>query len=151
MDAFLAGLHDHIATRILEMFPGPQTLLAMQTIASRIDNRISTHRQFSNLQGQNSNNSNNNKIKRAKNHSFSKSNLNPNLMDLYLKKKKKEEEEKIFVYIVDPLNILSTIVHLKINTKINLHQIALMFLIPNQNPFLDLEFLTQIFLFTNFL
>ena len=66
MDAFLAGLHDHIATRILEMFPGPQTLFAMQTIASRIDNRISTHRQFSNLQGQNSNNSNNNKNKKGK-------------------------------------------------------------------------------------
>jgi len=74
-------------------------------------------------------------------------------MDLYLKKKKKEEEEKIFVYIVNSLNILSTIVHLKINTKIkiNLHQVALMFLIPNQNLYLDLDFLTQIFLFTNFL
>jgi len=44
MDAFLAGLHDHITTRILEMFPGPQTLFAMQTIESRIDNRISTNR-----------------------------------------------------------------------------------------------------------
>ena len=62
-------------------------------------------------------------------------------MDLYLKKKKKEEEEKIFVYIVDPLNILSTIVHLKINTKINLYQVALIFLIPNQNQYLDQEFL----------
>ena len=54
MDTFLAGLHDHIDTRILEMFPGPQSLFAMQTIASRIDNCISTHRQFSNFQGQNS-------------------------------------------------------------------------------------------------
>jgi len=33
----------------------------MQTIASRIDSRISTHRQFNNPQGQNSNNKNNNK------------------------------------------------------------------------------------------
>ncbi len=32
MDAFLAGLNDQIATRILEMFPGPQSLLAMQTL-----------------------------------------------------------------------------------------------------------------------
>jgi len=49
MNAFLAGLHDHIAIRILEMFPGPQSLFAIQTITSRIDNRVSTHRQFSNL------------------------------------------------------------------------------------------------------
>jgi len=33
----------------------------MQTIASRIDSRISTHRQFNNPQGQNSNNNNNKK------------------------------------------------------------------------------------------
>ena len=48
---------------ILEMFPGPQTLLAMQTMASRMNSCISTHIQFSNPQGQNSNNNNNNKNK----------------------------------------------------------------------------------------
>ena len=46
MDAFLAGLNDQIATRILEMFPGPRSLFALQTIASRIDSRLSTHNQF---------------------------------------------------------------------------------------------------------
>jgi len=46
MDAFLDGLHDQIATRILEMFPGPQSLFELQTIASRIDFRLSTHKQF---------------------------------------------------------------------------------------------------------
>ena len=73
MDAFLAGLNDQIATRILEMFPGPQSLFAMQTIASRIDSRISAHRQFA-PQGQNSNSnshSNNNKSKKGKKPFFS--------------------------------------------------------------------------------
>ena len=46
MDAFLAGLNDNIATRILEMFPGPQSLFSLQTIASRIDLRLSTHNQY---------------------------------------------------------------------------------------------------------
>ena len=60
MDAFLLGLNDQIATRILEMFPGPQSLFAMQTIAARIDCRLSTHRQFSNLPNRSNNNNNNN-------------------------------------------------------------------------------------------
>jgi len=46
MDAFLAGLQDQIANRILEMFPGPKSLLGMQTIAARIDSRISSNKQF---------------------------------------------------------------------------------------------------------
>eukprot|EP00833_Pecoramyces_ruminatium_P017482 jgi/Orpsp1_1/1191514/evm.model.d7180000086518.1 len=41
MDAFIAGLNDQVATRILEMFPGPRNLIALQTIASRIDTRLS--------------------------------------------------------------------------------------------------------------
>jgi len=39
MDAFLVGLNDQIATRILELFPGPRSLAVIQTIASRIDDR----------------------------------------------------------------------------------------------------------------
>eukprot|EP00833_Pecoramyces_ruminatium_P006384 jgi/Orpsp1_1/1180416/evm.model.c7180000073352.1 len=58
MDAFLAGLQDQIANRILEMFPGPQTLLNMQTIASRIDSRINSNRQFFSGNRQNNSNSN---------------------------------------------------------------------------------------------
>jgi len=46
MDAFLAGLQDQIAKRILEMFSGPKSLLGMQTIAARIDSRISSNKQF---------------------------------------------------------------------------------------------------------
>ncbi len=49
MDAFMAGLNEQVATRILEMFPGPQNLFAMQTIASRIDSRLHTNRNFFNL------------------------------------------------------------------------------------------------------
>eukprot|EP00833_Pecoramyces_ruminatium_P010785 jgi/Orpsp1_1/1184817/evm.model.c7180000091086.1 len=46
MDAFIAGLNNQVATRILEMFPGPRNLLALQTIASRIDARLTVNQQF---------------------------------------------------------------------------------------------------------
>ena len=48
MDAFIEGLNDQIAIRILEMFPRPQSLDALQTIAARLDSRLSTRRQFFN-------------------------------------------------------------------------------------------------------
>ena len=61
MDAFLTDLHDAIATKILEMFPGPRSLTAMQTIASRIDGRLSAHKLFFNTTNKpNLNNKNNN-------------------------------------------------------------------------------------------
>ena len=59
MDAFIAGLQDQIATKILEMFPGPQTLFALQTIAARLDSRLATRRQFFNHQNHSNNNNNN--------------------------------------------------------------------------------------------
>ncbi|OUM68908.1 hypothetical protein PIROE2DRAFT_23965, partial [Piromyces sp. E2] len=46
MDAFIAGLNQQVALRILEMFPGPRDLLSLQTIASRIDSRLSTRNTF---------------------------------------------------------------------------------------------------------
>ena len=46
MDAFVAGLQDQVATRILELFPGPETLSELQTIASRIDSRIACNRKL---------------------------------------------------------------------------------------------------------
>jgi len=46
MVTFMAGLLDPIATRILEMFPGPRNLFALQTIATRIGSRLSAHRNF---------------------------------------------------------------------------------------------------------
>jgi len=67
---------------ILEMFPGPQTLLAMQTMASRMNSCISTHIQFSNPQGQNSNNNNNNKNNKRK------------ITIIFSKKKKKKKKKK---------------------------------------------------------
>lgn len=76
MDAFLAGLNDQIATRILEMFPGPRTLLSMQTIASRIDSRISTQRQFFTSQNKSNNNNNHNKNNNNRKSSFSKKTQN---------------------------------------------------------------------------
>ena len=59
MDAFLYGLNDQIATRIYEMFPGPRSLTALQTIASRIDSRLAARRQFPNTQNRFNNNNNN--------------------------------------------------------------------------------------------
>ncbi len=46
MDAFTAGLQNQVANRILEMYPGPQTLIGLQTVAARIDARISNQRNF---------------------------------------------------------------------------------------------------------
>ena len=60
MDAFLAGLNDQIANRILEMFPGPRSLSAMQTIAARIDSRIAANRNFFNPQNRTNNRPKNN-------------------------------------------------------------------------------------------
>jgi len=61
MDAFIAGLNDQIATKILEMFLGPQSLYALQTIAARLDSRLSTRRQFFIPQNHSNNNNNNNR------------------------------------------------------------------------------------------
>ena len=46
MDAFLAGLQDQVATEILEIFPGPESLNELQTIASRIDSRLAINRKL---------------------------------------------------------------------------------------------------------
>ena len=56
MDAFMAGLHHQIAIRILEMYPGPKSLTALQTIASRIDSRLCTQQSFLNNHRSNSKN-----------------------------------------------------------------------------------------------
>jgi len=44
MDTFMASLNDNVASRILEMFPGPRNLFAMQIFASRIDSRLYVYR-----------------------------------------------------------------------------------------------------------
>ena len=46
MNAFIAGLHQQVALKVLEIFPGPRNLLALQTIASRIDSRLFANKQF---------------------------------------------------------------------------------------------------------
>jgi len=52
-------LNDQIATKIHEMFPGLQSLYALQTIAARIGSRLSSRRQFFNPQNHSNNNNNN--------------------------------------------------------------------------------------------
>jgi len=46
MDAFIAGLNQQVALKVLEIFPGPRDLLSLQAIASRIDSRLFTNKQF---------------------------------------------------------------------------------------------------------
>ena len=48
MDAFISDLNQQVAIRILEMFPGPRDLTALQTIASRIDSRLYSQRSYFN-------------------------------------------------------------------------------------------------------
>ncbi len=92
MDAFLAGLNDQIATRILEMFPGPRSLSAMQTIASRIDSRIMTQRTFfSSLNRPNNNNRNNKKNNKS---SFSNKKQQKSKFRGPLSKEEKERRRK---------------------------------------------------------
>jgi len=52
MDAFLAGLQDQVATKIFEIFPGPESLSELQTIASRIDSRLAVNRKLFSLDKQ---------------------------------------------------------------------------------------------------
>jgi len=103
IDAFLAGLHDQIATKILEMFPRPRSLSAMQTIAARIDSWILTNRQFFNTQGRsnnNHNNNNNNQNKKGWN-----SNKNPKFKPhgpLTKEEKERRRRENICLYCSFP-------------------------------------------------
>jgi len=90
MDAFLNGLHNQIAMRILEMFPGPRSLFSLQTIASRIDCRLSTHREFSNFSNKSENfKNNNNRNNKSKKSPFNKNNNGKSYGPL-----SKEEREK---------------------------------------------------------
>ena len=97
MDAFLVGLNDQVATRILEMFPGPRTLIAMQTIASRIDSRLSAHKQFFNQQNKSNNyKSKNNNIKKS---NFSKKPSNPKFRGpLSNEEKERRRRENLCAY-----------------------------------------------------
>jgi len=103
MDAFLAGLHDQIATRILEMFPGPRTLSAMQTIAARIDSRISTNRQFFNTPGRSNNNNNNNNNQGRRRWNFNRKNpkFKPHA-PLSKEEKERRRKENLCLYCGSP-------------------------------------------------
>eukprot|EP00833_Pecoramyces_ruminatium_P008767 jgi/Orpsp1_1/1182799/evm.model.c7180000082704.1 len=101
MDAFIAGLQDSIATRILEMFPGPRNLLSLQTIAARIDSRISTRRQFFNNIP---NNSSYEKKSHAKFTPKKKSSNNSNKTFSKLSKEERERRirEHLCLYCAEP-------------------------------------------------
>jgi len=55
MDAFIEGLNQRVAIKILEMFPGPNDLISLQSIAARIDSRLYAHSQFFNNKSATSN------------------------------------------------------------------------------------------------
>jgi len=97
MDAFLAGLQDQIATRILEMFPGPRSLNAMQTIASRIDGRLSASKSFFNPSNKSSQNNKNNNNKKRWN--FNKKNSKPKFhAPLSKEEKERRKKENLCLY-----------------------------------------------------
>jgi len=102
MDAFLNGLNDQIATRILEMFPGPRSLFDMQTIASRIDCRLSTHRQFFNQQNKSTNNNNNKHFNKKKNPSNKKTNSFKFHGPLSTEEKERRKRENLCAYCGSP-------------------------------------------------
>ena len=156
MDAFLYGLNDQIAIRIYEMFPGPRSLSAIQTIAFRIDNRLATRRQIPNNQNRQNNNNNWNNNNRRPN--SGKKNSVSKLEDPCLKKKKKEEKD-IFVPIAD-LSIIP-LINALLKIKVNPLQAALMLLIVNKkslqeeesliNPMWNFQFLNSLLTFQTFL
>jgi len=88
----MVGLHHKIAICILEMYPGPRSLTALQIIASRIDSRLCTQQSFLNNHRSNSNNSN------SKNQFVIISKLN--LTTQYLRMKENADKRKISVSIV---------------------------------------------------
>ncbi len=90
MDAFMEGLNDQVANRILEMFPGPRNLSSMQTIASRIDSRLATHRHLSNQSRNFSNNRRNNRSNIPKKNNYSKNNYHGPLSKEEKERRKKE-------------------------------------------------------------
>ena len=98
MDAFLVGLNDQIATRILEMFPGPRSLTAMQTIASRIDGRLSAHRQFTNNQNRSNNNLNNNNSNKKRWNFYKKGSNSKHYGPLSDEEKERRKRENLCLY-----------------------------------------------------
>jgi len=137
MDIFLAGLHDQIAIRILEMFPRPRSLTAMHTIASRINGRLSAHRNFS-YQNNNRSNRDNSNNSNNKGWNFPKKNTKTKNRGPLTK----EEKEKTFVYIAVHHNILLTIAQSKTKTS---HRRALLILLtPNLKLLQDREFLNNL-------
>ena len=111
MDAFIAGLQDSIAT-ILEMFPGPRNLLSLQTIAARIDSRISTHRQFFNHNKHSNDNKTCPKFTPKKK---SSNNNNKSFSKLSNEERERRIREHLCLYCADPDHIRENCPKLKKN------------------------------------
>jgi len=100
MDAFTAGLNQQVAVKILEMFPGPQDLISLQTIAARIDSRISTHANFFSSYNQTTSSSRNRKsnTRNNKNVTKTKSYNSP----LSKEEKERRKKENLCLYCGSP-------------------------------------------------
>ncbi len=123
MDAFLNGLNEQIATRILEMFPGPSTLSRLQTIASRIDCRIFAHRQFFNNNRNYSNNRRNNS-NNNKRSNFNKRHSNQNKKfkgPLSKEEKDRRRRENLCLYCGSADHLVDNCPLIKKNLKNNTH------------------------------
>jgi len=103
MDAFLDGLQDQIATRILEMFPGPRSLFAMQTIAARIDGRLASRRNFPSFNiRSNQNNKNNNSNQNHRNKDSKKPKPTKSHGPLSKDEKERRKRENLCLYCGSP-------------------------------------------------
>jgi len=96
MDAFAAGLNQQDAVKILEMFPGPQDLVSLQTIAAIIDSRISTHVNFFSNYNQTTSSFRNRKNNTGTNKNVTKTNSH----NSPLSKEENKKRRKTYVYTV---------------------------------------------------
>jgi len=107
IDAFLVGLNDQIANRILKMFPDPRSLSAIQTIASRIDSGIAANRNFFNPQNKPNNRPKNNNNSNKKKWNFNKKTSNSKSRGLLSnKEKERRRRENLCLYCESAQHLL---------------------------------------------
>lgn len=107
MDAFIAGLNNQVALKILEMFPGPRDLISLQTIASRIDSRLATRKIFLNNNNYNyRRNKNQSKDKKYKNNK-GKSQTQRYSGPLSKEEKERRKKENLCLYCGSPSHQLN--------------------------------------------
>ncbi len=100
MDAFLSGLNQQVAVKILEMFPGPRDLASLQTIASRIDSRLYSQRFYFNRSSSNTKT----RFKNNNRNNFSKNKTHHG--PLSREEKERRKKENLCLYCGSPNHLL---------------------------------------------